>query len=90
MLSFVAVNDDFRKRWCLYIIALSRVTGQEYKETEPKTKTSRRRIVHSDVALEALVEHGNEQEQMKIEACDRWYEHGRYNILLDYPSVLPL
>ena len=67
---------DFEKKVVYVHRTLSRVTGQGYKETEPKTKSSRRRIVLSDVALEALIEHGNAQERMKIEAGDRWCEHG--------------
>ena len=67
---------DFEKKVVSVHRTLSRVTGQGYKETEPKTKSSRRRIALPDVALEALIEHRNAQAQMKIEAGDRWHEQG--------------
>ena len=55
---------------------VNRVVGYGYKETEPKTKASRRRIVLPDVALEALKQHRLHQDQIRIEAGNKWSERG--------------
>ncbi len=56
--------------------ALTRMpTGQGYKETEPKTKTSRRRIVLVPFAVEALKKHRELQLQVRAEAGPVWEDH---------------
>ncbi len=56
--------------------ALTRMpTGQGYKETEPKTRKSRRSIVLTAFAIEALKKHQVRQQEMKLAAGDAWEEH---------------
>jgi integrase len=50
-------------------------TGQGYMETEPKTKTSRRSIVLTSFAIEALKEHRIRQLEMKQQASIIWEDH---------------
>ena len=50
-------------------------TGQGYKETEPKTKTSRRRIVLVPFAVEALKKHRELQLRMRAEVGAVWEDH---------------
>jgi len=56
--------------------ALTRMpTGLGYQETEPKTKTSRRSIVLTPFAIEALKEHRVRQLEMKQKASGTWEDH---------------
>ena len=56
--------------------ALTRMpTGQGYKETEPKTRKSRRSIVLTAFAIEALKKHQVKQQEIKLAAGDAWEEH---------------
>ena len=56
--------------------ALTRMpTGLGYKETEPKTRKSRRSIVLTAFAIEALKKHQARQLKMKKVAGDAWEEH---------------
>lgn len=56
--------------------ALTRMpTGQGYKETEPKTKSSRRRIVLVPLAVEALIKHRESQLQLRELAGPVWEDH---------------
>ena len=56
--------------------ALTRMpTGLGYKETEPKTRKSRRSIVLTAFAMEALKKHQARQLEMKKAAGDAWEEH---------------
>jgi integrase len=56
--------------------ALTRMpTGGGYKETEPKTKKSRRSIVLAPFAVVALMKHQARQSKMKLVAGDAWEEH---------------
>ena len=56
--------------------ALTRMpTGLGYKETEPKTRKSRRSIVLTAFAVEALKKHQARQLEMKKAAGDAWEEH---------------
>ncbi len=56
--------------------ALTRMpTGLGYKETEPKTKKSRRSIVLTSFAVEALKKHRDRQLAMKLVAGDAWEDH---------------
>lgn len=56
--------------------ALTRMpTGLGYKETEPKTRKSRRSIMLTAFAIEALKKHQARQLEMKKAAGDAWEEH---------------
>jgi len=56
--------------------ALTRMpTGLGYKETEPKTRKSRRSIVLTAFAVEALKKHQARQLEMKKAAGEAWEEH---------------
>ena len=56
--------------------ALTRMpTGLGYKETEPKTKMSRRSIALTLFALEALKKHEAKQLEMKVKAGAAWQDH---------------
>jgi len=52
------------------------ITGLGYKEGEPKSKAGRRKIVLSEVTIEALKEHRQGQEQVRARVGARWQEHG--------------
>jgi len=49
--------------------------GDLYVEADPKTKSSRRNIVLTGFALEALKQHRKRQDEMKHLAGDFWEEH---------------
>ncbi|MFL5626621.1 MAG: tyrosine-type recombinase/integrase [Ktedonobacteraceae bacterium] len=49
--------------------------GDLYVESEPKTKSSRRNIVLTGFALEALKQHRVRQETMRRLAADTWEDH---------------
>jgi integrase len=53
---------------------VSRIPGRGYLESEPKTKSSRRRIVLPTVAIEALKEHFVNQEKVRMKAGEKWNE----------------
>jgi integrase len=55
---------------------VARITGRGHVESEPKTKSSRRRIVLPAVTLQALKEHQQRQEQARSKLGDRWHEQG--------------
>lgn len=55
---------------------VNRVTGHGFKETEPKTKSSRRKIVLPDIAVQVLKEHRLHQDQMRAKAGEKWYGQG--------------
>jgi integrase len=67
---------DFKQSLVSVHRTMARVAGYGYVEGEPKTRSSRRRIVLPDVALDALREHRKSQEQMKIEVGDKWQDKG--------------
>ena len=52
------------------------ITGLGYKEGEPKSKAGRRKIVLSEVTIEALKEHRQGQEQARARSGARWLERG--------------
>lgn len=56
--------------------SLSRIVGQGLKETEPKTRSSRRVIVLPAMVVEALRKHRVQQEKNRIEADEKWIERG--------------
>jgi integrase len=49
--------------------------GQGYKETEPKTKSSRRSIALAPFAIEVLKKHWKEQQRDKARAAEAWEDH---------------
>jgi integrase len=55
---------------------VARVGNYGLVENEPKTKSSRRRIVLPSVAIEALRKHQSQQEQLKMAAGDSWHDKG--------------
>jgi len=50
------------------------VGGYGFVETEPKTKSSRRKIAISEKLLEALKVHCEQQGQMRLRAGEKWHE----------------
>jgi integrase len=67
---------DFQKGILYVQRALVRMpTGEGYKETEPKTKKSKRPIVLTARALEALNEHRARQLEQKSKVGDAWQNH---------------
>ncbi|HEX3641737.1 MAG TPA: site-specific integrase, partial [Ktedonobacteraceae bacterium] len=52
----------------------NKYSGHGFVENDPKTKRSRRNIVLSDIALQALKEHHILQSEMKLKAGDKWQE----------------
>jgi integrase len=67
---------DFEKGVLQVRRALTRMpTGLGYKETEPKTKMSRRSIVLISFAIEALKKHRARQLEMKSRVGEAWQEH---------------
>lgn len=59
-----------------YRRTVSRAPGIGYVDGEPKTKAGRRKNLLSSVVVEALKEQKLRQEQVRIKAGDRWWEHG--------------
>src|SRR6266487_654343 len=55
---------------------VSRIPGRGYLESEPKTKSSRRRIELPAVATEVLNEYCVNQEKVRIKAGEKWNERG--------------
>ena len=91
VLVFVALTTGMRKgellalRWddmdlekgVLYVQrTVSRIPGRGYMESEPKTKSSRRRIVLPGVAIEALKGHCSNQENARVKAGEKWNDWG--------------
>jgi integrase len=67
---------DFGKGVLYVKRALVRMpTGEGYKETEPKTKKSKRSIVLTARALEALKEHRSKQLEQRSKVGDAWQNH---------------
>jgi integrase len=52
------------------------VGGYGFVETEPKTKSSRRKIAVSEKLLEALRTHRENQVQARLKAGEKWHEQG--------------
>jgi integrase len=67
---------DFEKGMVYVRRTTSWITGYGYKESEPKTKAGRRKIVLAKVALEALKEHRVHQSEARSKASDKWCENG--------------
>ena len=67
---------DFQQSLISVHRTMSRVGGYGYRESEPKTRSSRRRIVLPNVALDALKEHRIQQDVVRMEVGDKWHEKG--------------
>jgi integrase len=67
---------DFKQSLVSVHRTMTRVGGYGYVEGEPKTRSSRRRIVLPDVALEALKIHRVLQGQVQVEVGDTWQDKG--------------
>jgi integrase len=67
---------DFKQSLVSVHRTMTRVGGYVYVEGEPKTRSSRRRIVLPSVALEALKDHRERQEQVRLKAGDTWQGRG--------------
>ena len=52
------------------------VAGYGFEETEPKTRSSKRKIAVSDKVLEELKKHREKQAQLRLEVGDKWHEQG--------------
>jgi integrase len=55
---------------------MTRLGGYGYYEGEPKTRSSRRRIVLPCVTLDALKEHRIQQDTARMKVGDKWHEKG--------------
>jgi integrase len=70
-------NDvDFAKKVIYVRRTVGRVAGHGYVETEPKTRSSRRKIVLPNEVFEVLMAHRERQGQMRIKAGVKWQEQG--------------
>jgi integrase len=67
---------DFKQGLVSVHRTMTRVGGYGYVEGEPKTRSSRRRIVLPGVALEALRVHRIQQEQMRVNVGEKWQDKG--------------
>jgi len=67
---------DFEHKIMYIRRSLSRAKGRGAFEGETKSKTSRRRIMLSSVAVDALKEHKLRQEIARLEAGEKWEEQG--------------
>jgi integrase len=67
---------DFKQGLVSVHRTMTRVGGYGYVEGEPKTRSSRRRIVLPGVALEALRMHRIQQEQIRVNAGEKWQDKG--------------
>ncbi|MFL5588067.1 MAG: tyrosine-type recombinase/integrase [Ktedonobacteraceae bacterium] len=67
---------DFKQSLVFVHRTVTRVGGYGYVEGEPKTRSSRRRVVLPDVALEALKKHRIDQQQEQIKVGDKWQYKG--------------
>ncbi len=67
---------DFKQGLVSVHRTMTRVGGYGYVEGEPKTRSSRRRIVLPGVALEALQVHRIQQEQIRVNVGEKWQDKG--------------
>ncbi|HVB59951.1 MAG TPA: site-specific integrase [Ktedonobacteraceae bacterium] len=67
---------DFEQATVFVHRTVTRAAGYGLVENEPKTKASRRRIMLSAIAVEALKTHREEQGHVKTTAGERWQEKG--------------
>jgi integrase len=69
------------------------ITGQGFKENEPKTATSRRKVVLSPFLVEVLKTHRVRQLEARLQRGSAWEEHdlvfcNTYGRYIDNPSLL--
>lgn len=70
-------NDvDFEQKVMYVRRSIGRVKGRGLVENEPKTKTSRRKVMLSDVAITALKEHKVLQDSRRVEVGEKWIDKG--------------
>jgi integrase len=67
---------DFKQSLVSVHRTMTRVGGYGYVEGEPKTRSSRRRIVLPGVALEALKDHRERQAQVQLKVGETWQDKG--------------
>ena len=68
-------NDvDFEQKLMYVRRSIGRVKGRGLIENEPKTKTSRRKVMLSDVAINALKEHKVLQDCKRLELGEKWID----------------
>jgi|SRR5579885_103664 integrase len=67
---------DFENKVVYVQRTISRITGQGVKETEPKTRTSKRKIVVPDEVLVSLYTHRERQERDREKAGVKWRDRG--------------
>jgi len=67
---------DFQQSLVSVHRTMTRVGGYGYVEGEPKTRSSRRRIVLPGVALEALKDHRERQAQVQLKVGETWQDKG--------------
>jgi len=56
--------------------SIGRVKGRGLVENDPKTRTSRRKVMLSDVAITALKEHKVLQDSRRVEVGEKWIDKG--------------
>lgn len=70
-------SDIDLEKGVLYVQrTVSHIPGNSYVESEPKTKSGRRRIVLPSVAIDALKEHRVYQDKARSEAGEKWNDRG--------------
>ncbi len=67
---------DFEQKVMYVRRSIGRVKGRGLVENEPKTKTSRRKVMLSDVAITALKEHKVLQDSRRVEVGEKWIDKG--------------
>jgi integrase len=67
---------DFEEGTLYVRRTMNHITGLGYKEGEPKSRSGRRKIVLSDVTIEALREHQKQQKQARAKVGEKWVDHG--------------
>ncbi len=66
---------DFQANVLFVRHTVNQYVGYGYVENDPKTKSSRRKIVLPNIVIEALQAHRFIQEEMRLKAGDKWVEH---------------
>lgn len=66
---------DFKHKVLYVRHSVGRVAGYGYVEGDPKSKTSRRKIMLPDAVLKSLNAQRERQDQIKQKAGDQWQEH---------------
>jgi len=66
---------DFQASTLFVRHTVNRYPGYGFVENEPKTKSSRRKIVLPNIVIEALKAHRSIQDDMRLKAGEKWIEH---------------